>query len=59
MKVSKSTRDRIATIKDEAEQAKRHLENLHIRLSEHSGTKRIASKLERVIEKLEEWRKVA
>lgn len=59
MKVARSTRERIASIKEESLQAKKQLENLHIRLSEHSGTKRIASKLHQVIERLEEWQKAA
>lgn len=59
MKVAKSTKERIAVIKDDALLKKHELENLYIRLSEHSGTKRIASKLERVIDQLDRWIKVA
>ena len=59
MKVARSTRDRIATIKAEATQPKQHLNNLLIRLQEHAGTKRIARQLEQVIHKLEDWQKAA
>ena len=55
MKVSRSTKERIATIKEETFTIKRELENMRIRLEEHPGTKRIANKLVRVIDKLDEW----
>jgi len=59
MKVSRSTKDRIASIKEETFVIKRDLENMRIRLEEHPGTKRIANKLVRVIDKLEEWQQAA
>jgi len=59
MKIAKSTKQRIEVIKTEASECKSKLLNLHARLSEHSGTKRIASKLERVINLLDEWQKTA
>ena len=59
MKVARSTRDRIATIKAEATQPKQHLNNLLIRLQEHAGTKRVAKKLERIVEQLDRWQQVA
>jgi len=59
MKIGKNTQQRIDAIKDEALEAKRHLETLHARLSEHPGTKRISAKLEKVIDRLEDWRRVA
>ena len=59
MKIARSTQQRIATIKAEASDSRRQLENLLIRLQEHAGTKRMAVKLKVVIEKLEEWQKAA
>ena len=59
MKVARTTRDRIATIKAEASAPKQHLHNLVIRLREHAGTKRIARQLEAVINKLEDWQRAA
>ena len=59
MKVARSTKERIEVIKDDALAKKRELEGLHLRLAEHSGTKRIASKLGRVIDQLDRWIKVA
>ncbi len=56
MKIARSTRIRINLIKDEAAEVKRQLEQLHARLNEHSGTKRISDKLYRVIEQLDHWR---
>ena len=55
MKIAKSTKLRIAVIKTEATEARAKLENLLIRLEEHSGTKRTARKLALVIGKLDEW----
>lgn len=59
MKIARSTKERIESIKDDALEKKRELETLHARLAEHSGTKRIASKLERVIDQLEHWIRAA
>lgn len=59
MKIGRNTQERIDTVKDEALEVKRQLETLHARLAEHPGTKRISAKLVRVIDKLEDWRKVA
>jgi hypothetical protein len=59
MKVARSTKERINHIKDDALAKKQDLQTLHARLSEHAGTKRIASKLERVIDQLDRWIKVA
>jgi len=59
VKVALSTKQRIEVIKCEASECKSKLLNLHARLAEHSGTKRIASKLERVISQLDEWQKAA
>lgn len=59
MKIGQNTQRRIDAVKDEALEVRRKLETLHARLTEHPGTKRIASKLERVIDKLEDWRRVA
>lgn len=59
MKISRHTKDKVATVKEESMQVKRQLETMHIRLSEHPGTKRIASKLERVIHQLEQWQQAA
>jgi hypothetical protein len=59
VKIGQNTQRRIDAVKDEALEVKRQLETLHARLTEHPGTKRIAYKLERVIDKLEDWRRVA
>jgi len=59
MKISRNTKEKLATVKEESMQVKRQLETMHIRLSEHPGTKRIANKLERVINQLEQWQQVA
>ena len=55
MKVSRATKERVATIKEEANHAKSKLANLLIRLEEHSGTKKIARELGGVIGRLEHW----
>ena len=55
MKVARSTKERIAHIKAEANEPKSRLINLLARLEEHSGNKRICRKLSRVICELEEW----
>lgn len=59
MKVAKSTKERIAHIKAEANVAKLQLQTLLARLEEHSGTKRISKKLDRVIGQLEQWQQSA
>lgn len=59
MKVASSTKKEIAAVKAEATAVKHALDIQVTRLSEHAGTKRIASKLERVASQLEEWLKVA
>ena len=59
MKIGRNTQQRIAAIKAEVSESRRQLETQLIRLQEHSGTKRIASKLKMVIDKLEDWQKVA
>lgn len=59
MKIARNTKQRIESIKDDALEKKRELETLHARLVEHTGTKRIASKLERVIDQLEHWIRAA
>jgi hypothetical protein len=59
MKIGRNTQERIDRVKDEALEVKRQLETLHARLAEHPGTKRISAKLERVIDKLEDWRRAA
>lgn len=59
MKISRHTKEKLATVKEESMQVKRQLETMHVRLSEHPGTKRIANKLERVIHQLEQWQQVA
>lgn len=57
MRVSKSTRERVAHIKAESNQVKQQLLLLRARLDEHSGTKRISEKLTKVIDRLEEWQR--
>jgi hypothetical protein len=57
VRVSKSTRERVAHIKAESHQAKQLLCLLRARLEEHSGTKRTADKLSKVIHSLEEWQR--
>lgn len=59
MKVAKSTKARIVAIKQEAGEVKTKLDQLRARLEEHAGTKRMARKLETVINKLDEWQKAA
>ena len=59
MKIGFNTQKKIDLIKDEAAEIERKLENLLVRLSEHPGTKKKASKLERVKVQLEMWRRVA
>lgn len=59
MKVARDTRQRIENFKAEASEVRQRLQNIHIRLTEHAGTKRIARKLEDVIVRLEEWQKAA
>lgn len=55
MRVSRSTRERVANIKAESNHVKQQLFLMRARLEEHSGTKRIADKLSKIIDKLEEW----
>ena len=59
MKIAKTTKAKIDAIKMDSLTAKQQLEMCVTRLNEHSGTKRIAVKLTRVIDKLEDWLKVA
>lgn len=59
MKIAKTTKAKIEAIKVDSMTAKQQLELCVTRLNEHSGTKRIATKLERVIDKLEDWLKAA
>ena len=56
VKIGRNTQERIELIKDEAGEVERKIDNLIARLSEHAGTKRMASKLERVKVRLHEWR---
>ena len=59
MKIAKTTKAKIDAIKMDSLTAKQQLEMCVTRLNEHSGTKRIAVKLTRVIDKLDDWMKVA
>ena len=59
MKIAKTTKAKIDAIKMDSLTAKQQLEMCVTRLNEHSGTKRIAVKLTRVIDKLDDWLKVA
>ena len=59
MKIAKTTKAKIDAIKLDSLTAKQQLETCVTRLNEHSGTKRIAVKLTRVIDKLDDWLKVA
>ena len=55
MKIAKSTKERIAHIKNEASTPKSHLIQLLARLEEHAGTKAICKQLGDVIGRLEHW----
>jgi hypothetical protein len=57
MKISRNTKARIQRIKEESQQVRAALENLHARLEEHPGTKRMAHKLRRSIDYLAEWQR--
>lgn len=59
MKIGRNTQEKIDIIMDEAADVERKLDNLVARLSEHPGTKRMTSKLVRVKNKLEDWRRCA
>ena len=59
MRVSKSTRERIAHIKTEAHEIKGKLMIIKARLDEHCGTKRTAERLARIIDQLDQWQKTA
>jgi len=59
MKIARRTKQVIASVKADATEIKHNMELLVARLSEHPGTKRISSKLERVISQLDDWQKVA
>lgn len=59
MKIGKTTRDKIESIKQDADSARRTLENSIVRLNEHAGTKRMATKLDRVVDQLDKWLKSA
>lgn len=55
MKLAKSTKERIAHIKNEASTSKSHLMNLLARLEEHAGTKAVCRQLNDVIGRLDHW----
>ncbi len=55
MKLAKSTKERIAHIKNEASTSKSHLMNLLARLEEHAGTKAVCKQLNDVIGRLDHW----
>ena len=55
MKLAKSTKERIAHIKNEASTSKSHLLNLLARLEEHAGTKAVCKQLNDVIGRLDHW----
>jgi putative heme degradation protein len=57
MRIAKSTRERIAHVKNEASIPKTHLKQLLTRLEEHGGTKAICRQLEDVIARLESWQR--
>ena len=59
MKIGKTTREKIESIKQDADEARRTLDNAIVRLNEHAGTKRIATKLDRVVDQLDKWLKSA
>lgn len=59
MRISKNTTERVEMVKSEVQEIEQQLETLVLRIKEHPGTKKIAAKLDRAREKLEEWRKVA
>ena len=59
MKVARSTKKVIAAVKADATAVKHALDIQVTRLSEHAGTKRIAFKLQQVIDRLDEWQKAA
>jgi hypothetical protein len=55
MKIAKTTKERIAHIKAEANTPKQRLMELMARLEEHAGTKAICRGLGDVIGRLEAW----
>lgn len=57
MKVSRETKARISTIKEEVSRHKSELATYLARLEEHSGTKRVCRGLAKVIAQIDEWQR--
>jgi len=59
MRVSRSTKQKVADITADLNQARQQMYMAKVRLEEHSGTKRKADKLGKLIEKFEDWLRAA